>query len=79
MKILSEATSDVDLVTYDTETIWLQQALALLDAINQGELLSVLPEDEDDRERHQTGVTLLGVLETQIKARLQGLRQTRPH
>lgn len=80
MRTVPGATSDSEFLTYDEEEKgWLQQALAVLEAINQGELLSALPEEADDRERHQTGVTLLGVLEMQIRARLQGRRQGTAH
>ena len=43
-------------------------ALALLDAINQGDLLAALPASAIDRRRHQTGVSLLDLVETRLRA-----------
>jgi hypothetical protein len=37
----------------------LREAAAILDAIEFGDLLAALPSDEEDRLRHQAGITLL--------------------
>ena len=80
MKTASGVIPDPEFLTVQEDNeIWLVQALALLDAINMGELLSALPEADDDRERHQAGVNLLGILEAQLKARLAGVRRTSKH
>jgi hypothetical protein len=80
MNTASGITSDLEFLTVqeDDET-WLLQALTLLDAISMGELLSALPEAGDDRERHQAGVNLLGILEAHLKARLAEVRRARKH
>jgi hypothetical protein len=43
------------------------EALAIIDAINAGELLSALPASVDERHRHQTAVSLLGLLERTLR------------
>jgi hypothetical protein len=45
----------------------LREALAIIDAINAGELLAALPASADDRHRHQTAVSLLGLLERTLR------------
>lgn len=44
-----------------------REALAILDAINAGELLAALPASEAERHRHQTAVSLLGLLERALR------------
>jgi hypothetical protein len=80
MNAASGMPTDTELLAIqEDDKTWLLQALALLDAISMGELLSALPEADDDRERHQAGVNLLGILEAQLKARLAGVRRTSKH
>ena len=43
-----------------------REALAVLDAISMGELLSVLPKTDADKKRHQTAVTLLEMLHDRL-------------
>jgi hypothetical protein len=45
----------------------IREALAIIDAINAGELLAALPASVDDRHRHQTAVSLLGLLERALR------------
>lgn len=45
----------------------MRDALAILNAIEEGGLLDVLPEHENDRRRHQTGRTMLELLETRLR------------
>jgi len=44
----------------------IRDALAILDAIEQGGLLEALPELENDRRRHQTASTLLCILKQRL-------------
>ena len=44
----------------------IRDALAILDAIEQGGLLDALPELENDRRRHQTASTLLSLLKQRL-------------
>jgi hypothetical protein len=46
------------------------EALAIIDAINAGELFAALPASENDRHRHQTAVSLLGLLEKTLRQAL---------
>jgi len=48
----------------------LREALAIIDAINAGELLAALPTSSSDRHRHQAAVTLLDLLERTLRAAL---------
>jgi hypothetical protein len=48
-----------------------RQWLAIVQAINAGELLAALPESPYDRQRHQTAVTLLESLEEQLQEALR--------
>jgi hypothetical protein len=48
----------------------LREALAIIDAINAGELLAALPASTNERHRHQTAVSLLGLLERTLRAAL---------
>ncbi len=48
----------------------LHEALAILDAINAGELLAAVPVSADDRHRHQTALTLLDLLERTLRQAL---------
>lgn len=50
----------------------LREALAILDAISFGELFAALPTNPGDRVRHQTGIELLEMLRTRLKASLSG-------
>lgn|GEM_PF-5964681 len=54
---------------YDPQS-WLVQAIAVLDAINMGELFSALPPEDDDRLRHGAGVSLLDMLGHHLKIQL---------
>ena len=45
----------------------IREALAMLDAIDLGGLLEALPESEEDRHRHQTGRTLLAMVEERLR------------
>jgi hypothetical protein len=45
----------------------INEALAIIDAINTGELLAALPASVDERHRHQTAVSLLGLLERTLR------------
>ena len=45
----------------------IREALAIIDAINAGELLAALPASVNDRHRHQTAVSLLGLLERTLR------------
>jgi hypothetical protein len=45
----------------------IREALCIIDAINEGELLSALPAVAIDRHRHQTAVFLLGILEKTLR------------
>ena len=45
----------------------IREALAIIDAINAGELLAALPASVNDRHRHQTAVSLLGLLEKTLR------------
>jgi hypothetical protein len=47
-----------------------REALAIVDAINAGELLAALPEGAADRHRHQTAVSLISVLEHLLREAL---------
>jgi hypothetical protein len=51
----------------------IREALAIIDAINAGELLAALPASVDDRHRHQTAVSLLGLLEKTLHNALSGI------
>ena len=62
------------IITRDFESSWtnpencvsakdVREALSIIDAINAGELLGALPSAEADRHRHQTAVSLLGIIE----------------
>jgi hypothetical protein len=44
----------------------LREALVILDVIDQAELLAVLPSEREAAERHQSGVSLLGVLRREL-------------
>ena len=68
-------------VTRDFETSWaipescitarrIREALAIVDAINAGELLAALPASAPDCHRHQTAVSLLGILEKSLREAL---------
>ncbi|MGC9953053.1 MAG: hypothetical protein ABSD21_02090 [Rhizomicrobium sp.] len=48
----------------------LREALAIIDAINAGELLAALPASANDCHRHQTAVSLLALLERALRAAL---------
>jgi len=48
----------------------LHEALAIIDAINAGELLAALPASTSDRHRHEVAVALLGLLERTLHAAL---------
>jgi hypothetical protein len=57
----------------------IREALAIIDAINAGELLAALPASVDDRHRHQTAVSLLGLLERALRNALTAVpAQTHP-
>ncbi len=45
----------------------LREAVAVLDAINYGELFAALPDTPADRVRHQTGIVLLEMLRDRLK------------
>jgi hypothetical protein len=45
----------------------IREALAIIDAINAGELLAAMPASVNDRHRHQTAVSLLGLLERTLR------------
>lgn len=45
----------------------IRDALAILDAIGQGGLFDGVPDSENERQRHLTGVTLLELLETRLR------------
>jgi hypothetical protein len=49
------------------EAATLREALAVLDAINYGELFAALPDNPSDRVRHQTGIVLLELLRDRLK------------
>ena len=51
----------------------LRGALAILEAIAEGELLSATPNDPDARERHQIGISLLAVQEDLLRRTLADL------
>ncbi|MBI3676492.1 MAG: hypothetical protein HY243_07725 [Proteobacteria bacterium] len=46
----------------------IQDALAILCAIDQGNLFEELPEDEAAMERHEAGLALLRILEDKLRA-----------
>jgi hypothetical protein len=46
----------------------LREALVILDVIDQAELLAELPSSGDGAKRHQSGVSLLGVLRRELGA-----------
>jgi hypothetical protein len=48
----------------------LRDALALMDAIEFGELLAARPEAPDERARHVAGVALLGVVYGRVRRAL---------
>ena len=57
----------------------IREALAIIDAINAGELLAALPALVDDRHRHQTAVSLLDLLERTLRQALTAVPvQARP-
>ena len=57
----------------------IREALAIIDAVNAGELLAALPASADDRHRHQTAVSLLGLLERTLRDALTAVpTQARP-
>ncbi|MDE2498682.1 MAG: hypothetical protein KGL56_00710 [Alphaproteobacteria bacterium] len=45
----------------------IREALAIIDAINAGELLAALPASANERHRHQTAVSLLGIVERTLR------------
>ena len=45
----------------------IREALAIVDAINEAELLAALPAAAIDRHRHQTAVFLLAILEKTLR------------
>jgi hypothetical protein len=49
-----------------------REALSILEAINTGELLAALPEHDSDRRRHETAVSLLGLMERTLREALAG-------
>ena len=66
------------IVTREFESSWMiaedcisakhiREALSIIDAINAGELLGALPAAKADRHRHQTAVSLLGILEKSLR------------
>ena len=48
----------------------IREALAIIDAINAGELLTALPASVNDYHRHQTAVSLLDLLEKTLRQAL---------
>ncbi|MGA7675389.1 MAG: hypothetical protein WCA78_10145 [Rhizomicrobium sp.] len=48
----------------------IHEALAIIDAINAGELLAALPASANECHRHQTAVSLLGLLEKMLRQAL---------
>ncbi len=50
----------------------INDALAILDSIDEGELLSALPEHAEDRRRHQAAITLLTILEERLRRMVAG-------
>ena len=48
----------------------IREALAIVDAINEAELLAALPAAAIDRHRHQTAESLLGILEKTLRSAL---------
>lgn len=71
-RLTSIAMSDSEADDDKGETGALREALALLDAINFGELFAALPTNPGDRVRHQTGIELLEMLRARLKASLSG-------
>jgi hypothetical protein len=45
----------------------IRDALAILDAIEQGGLFEALPEFDNDRSRHRTGITLIALMEQRLR------------
>jgi hypothetical protein len=45
----------------------IREALAILDAIGQGGLFDAMPDSENERRRHATGVTMLELLEDRLR------------
>ncbi|MBU6296796.1 MAG: hypothetical protein KGJ79_08845 [Alphaproteobacteria bacterium] len=45
----------------------IREALAIIDAINAGELLAALPASASERHRHQTAVSLLSIVERTLR------------
>ncbi|HUO21995.1 MAG TPA: hypothetical protein VMU59_05710 [Caulobacteraceae bacterium] len=52
----------------------LLQAIALLKAIDEGQLLGAAPDDLAARKRHEAGVTLLAMVEPRLERALLRLR-----
>ena len=56
----------------------LAELLALLTAINAGELLGELPQEPSARVRHNAGVSLLAVLERELTALVAEVERSPP-
>ncbi len=59
--------SDLTIPEHYVSAKFVREALSIIDAINAGELLGALPTAQSDRHRHQTAVSLLGILETSLR------------
>ncbi len=51
----------------------IREALAIINSINAGELLAAMPASAGDRHRHQTAVSLLGLLERTLSGALKDI------
>jgi hypothetical protein len=51
----------------------IRDALSIIDAINAGELLAALPASANERHRHQTAVSLLGIVEQTLRDALNAV------
>ena len=53
----------------------LMQAIAILRAIDEGEMFGAIPADASARRRHEAGVTLLGMVNPRLEKVLRKLQQ----
>ena len=52
----------------------ISSALALIQAIDYGELLAVPPEDEAERKRHRTALSMIDLMEQELSGALVSLK-----
>jgi hypothetical protein len=72
--MLIERNDQTPLAAIEDAGVELMQALALIRAIDEGELFGSSPTDTAARKRHEAGVTLLAMVEPRLERALLRLK-----